>query len=190
MFSFFLKYYSIEQANRKVEQIDKQKGRNYLDKCLGYLTAFVYENLEKKRYRAIEDIRIACEDSITHQKTDHNDKWLKEFVHLYFNSKYARHDYEVEGKSYSLSKDTDEDGKDDFNTTLKYIDIVSKDNSGSEIDNLKHLYGATLLCLRAHPDNAALLLLLTYCIALLGAGSNETLKKNALNGYIDGFITI
>lgn len=190
MFSFFLKYYSIEQANRKVEQIDKQKGRNYLDKCLGYLTAFVYENLEKKRYRAIEDIRIACEDSITHQETDHNDKWLKEFVHLYFNSKYARHDYEVEGKSYSLSKDTDEDGKDDFNTTLKYIDIVSKDNSGSEIDNLKHLYGATLLCLRAHPDNAALLLLLTYCIALLGAGSNETLKKNALNGYIDGFVTL
>lgn len=47
-----------------------------------------------------------------------------------------------------------------------------------------------MLCLRAHPDNAALLLLLTYCIALLGAGSNETLKKNALNGYIDGFISL
>lgn len=165
MLDFFLKYYSFEQASKKVEQIDEQKGRNYLDKCLGFLTAFVYDNLEKKRFRAIEDMRIACEDSIIHQEAEHNDKWLKEFIHLYFNSKYARHDYEVNGECYSLSKDTDENGKEDFDTVLKYIEVVSIDNSGSEVDNLKHLYGATLLCLRAHPDNAYLLLLLTYCIA-------------------------
>lgn len=190
MLDFFLKYYSLEQASKKVEQIYNQKGRNYLDKCLGFLTAFVYDNLEKKRFRAIEDMRIACEDSIVHQETDHNDKWLKEFIHLYFNSKYARHDYEVNGECYSLSKDTDENGKEDFDTVLKYIKIVSIDNSGSEVDNLKHLYGATLLCLRAHPDNASLLLLLTYCIAFLGAGSNDTLKSNALNGYVDGFMSL
>lgn len=190
MLDFFLKYYSFEQASKKVEQIDEQKGRNYLDKCLGFLTAFVYDNLEKKRFRAIEDMRIACEDSIIHQEAEHNDKWLKEFIHLYFNSKYARHDYEVNGECYSLSKDTDENGKEDFDTVLKYIEVVSIDNSGSEVDNLKHLYGATLLCLRAHPDNASLLLLLTYCIAFLGAGSNDTLKSNALNGYIDGFMSL
>ena len=190
MLDFFLKYYSFEQASKKVEQIDEQKGRNYLDKCLGFLTAFVYDNLEKKRFRAIEDMRIACEDSIIHQEAEHNDKWLKEFIHLYFNSKYARHDYEVNGECYSLSKDTDENGKEDFDTVLKYIEVVSIDNSGSEVDNLKHLYGATLLCLRAHPDNAYLLLLLTYCIAFLGAGSNDTLKSNALNGYIDGFMSL
>ena len=190
MLDFFLKYYSFEQASKKVEQIDEQKGRNYLDKCLGFLTAFVYDNLEKKRFRAIEDMRIACEDSIIHQEAEHNDKWLKEFIHLYFNSKYARHDYEVNGECYSLSKDTDENGKEDFDTVLKYIEVVSIDNSGSEVDNLKHLYGATLLCLRAHPDNASLLLLLTYCIAFLGAGSNDTLKSNALNSYIDGFMSL
>ena len=190
MLDFFLKYYSFEQASKKVEQIDNQKGRNYLDKCLGFLTAFVYENLEKKRFRAIEDMRVACEDSIVHQETEHNDKWLKEFIHLYFNSKYARHDYGVNGECYSLAKDTDMNGKEDFDTVLKYIEVVSIDNSGSEVDNLKHLYGATLLCLRAHPDNASLLLLLTYCIAFLGAGSNETLKNNALNGYIDGFMAL
>lgn len=109
---------------------------------------------------------------------------------MYFNSKYARHDYEVNGQCYSLSKDTDENGKEDFDTVLKYIEVVSIDNSGSEVDNLKHLYGATLLCLRAHPDNASLLLLLTYCIAFLGAGSNDTLKNNALNGYVDGFMSL
>lgn len=187
---FFRKYYSLEQANKKIEEINKQKGRNYLDKCLGYLTAFVYDNLEKKRLRAIEDIRIACEDSIAHREVEHNDEWLKEFIHLYFNSKYARRDYEVDGQMYSLSKDTDEDGRDDFDVVKKYIEVISKDGSGNEVNNMKHLYGATLLCLRAHTDNAALQLLLTYCIAFLGAGTNETLRKNALDSYIEGFMSL
>ena len=192
MLDFFRKYYSTEQAQKKVNEIDKQEGRNYLDKCLGYLTAFVYENLEKKRYRAIEDMRIACEDSIIERQANGDDEWLKEFIHLYFNSKYARTGYQVNGKPYSLKDDTDIDGRDGFDVVQKYIEIINpaNDNSGSEIDNIKHLYGATLLCLRAHPDNAALQLLLTYCITVLGAGNNETLKSNAYNNYIEGFMTL
>lgn len=190
MLEFFKKYYSHEQALKKVKEIDKQKGRNYLDKCLGYLTAFVYENLEKKRFRAIEDMRIACEDSIANREATHDDNWLKEFIHLYFNSKYARVDYEVNGEDYSLSKDTDRLGRCDFEVVLKYINVISKDNSGSEVDNIKHLYGATLLCLRAHTDNAALLLLLSYCINFLGAGNNKTLQDDAIKGYIQGFMSL
>lgn len=190
MLEFFKKYYSLEQARKKVNEIDDQRGRNYLDKCLGYLTAFVYDNLEKKRLRAIEDMRVACEESITQREATQNDEWLKEFIHLYFNSKYARHDYEVAGESYSLSRDTDEDGRDGFDVVLKYIEVMSRDSSGSEVDNVKHLYGATLLCLRAHTDNAALQLLLTYCITFLGTGTNDTLKNDAFNGYYDGFISL
>ena len=192
MLDFFRKYYSIEQAQKKVQEIDDQPGRNYLDKCLGYLTAFVYDNLEKKRYRAIEDMRIACSDSIIERQANGNDEWLKEFIHLYFNSKYARTDYEVKGQQYSLKYDTDTEGKDGFDVVQKYIEVINpiNDDSGSEIDNVKHLYGATLLCLRAHPDNAALQLLLTYCITILGAGNNETLKTNAYNNYIEGFMSM
>lgn len=191
MLDFFRKYYSLEQAQKKVDEIDKQPGRNYLDRCLGYLTTFVYENLEKKRYRAIEDMRIACEDSIERQANG-NDEWLKEFIHMYFNSKYARTGYEVNGKPYSLKDDTDIEGKDGFDIVRKYIEIIDpvNDNSGSEVDNVKHLYGATLLCLRAHPDNAALQLLLAYCITFLGAGNNRTLKNNAYNNYVEGFMTL
>lgn len=186
MLDFFCKYYSLEQAEEKVSEIDNQKGRNYLDKCLGYLTAFVYDSLKKKRYRAIEDMRIACEDSITHRNNGEDDGWLKEFIHLYFNSKYARTDYIVNGASYSLSEDSNH--KDDFEMVLKYLDVIPKDSSGSEVDNVKHLYGATLLCLRAHPDNPALQLLLTYCITFLGTGENETLKTDALNSFYEGFM--
>ena len=190
MLEFFRKYYSLEQAQERVNQIDEQRGRNYLDKCLGYLTGFVYENLEKKRFRAIEDMRIACEDSITERERSGNDDWLKEFIHLYFNSKYARRGYMVNGQNYSLYQDTDEEGRGDFGVVDKYINILTADSSGSEVENAKHLYGATLLCLRAHPDNAALQLLLSFCITFLGAGTNETLKSNAFNGYVDGFLSL
>ena len=190
MLDFFHKYYSLEQAQERVNQIEEQRGRNYLDKCLGYLTGFVYRSLEKKRLRAIEDMRIACEDSITERERSGSDQWLKNFIHLYFNSKYAKTEYTVNGQNYSLYQDTDIEGRDDFDIVTKYINILTIDSSGSEVENAKHLYGATLLCLRAHPDNAALQLLLTYCITFLGAGKNDTLKSNAFNGYIDGFKSI
>jgi hypothetical protein len=193
MLNFFLKYYSKEQASKRVAQIDQQRGRNYRDKCLGYLTSFVYENLEQKRYRAIEDMRIACEESIKECAEHHDDEWLKTFIHLYFNSKYARRGYQVEidgvKQNYSLSTET-EANEEAFEIVEKYIKVISKDASGSEVDNVKHLYGATLLCLRAHPENAALKLLLTYCIVFLGPGSNETLKANAINGYVEGFMSM
>lgn len=198
MFDFFRKYYSSEQAQKRVDEIESQDGRNYLDKCLGYLTKFVYQNLEKKRYRAIEDMRIACKDSILKREETGNDDWLKEFIHLYFNSKYAREGYTVEvlenkkmvEKPYSLTYDTDGQGRDDFDIVKKYIGIMNKDASGSEVDNVKHLYGATLLSLRAHPDNAALQLLFAYCVTFLGAGTNETLRSDAIKNYHEGFMSL
>ena len=67
---------------------------------------------------------------------------------------------------------------------------MNKDASGSEVDNVKHLYGATLLSLRAHPDNAALQLLFAYCVTFLGAGTNETLRSDAIKNYHEGFMSL
>ncbi|WP_195372474.1 MULTISPECIES: DEAD/DEAH box helicase [Parabacteroides] len=184
MLDFFKKYYSSEQAEEKVAEIQNQKGRNILDKCLSYLASFVYNNLEKKRFRAIEDMRLACEDGI-----EKGEDWLKEFIHLYFNSKYARDDYKIDGNPYSLKMDTDKKTE-SFELVRKYIKAMRTDSSGSEVDNVKHLYGATLLVLRAHPEHAVLHLLRTYCIAFLGTGTNATLQKDALSSYVDGFIQL
>lgn len=188
MLEFFRKYYSFAQASQKVEQIDLFKGRRYLDKCLGFITEFVYDNLEKKRRRAIDDMHMACVEGITRYKEDGNDGWLKDFIHLYFNSKYARVDYAVDGHEYSLAKDTDSEGLDTFDVVLKYIGVIDIDNSGRERDNVKHLYGATLMCLRAHPDNAALKLLRSYCISFLGVGGNKNLREEAQKSYVEGFL--
>ena len=184
MLDFFKKYYSLEQAETKVAEIKEHAGRNTLDKCLGYLADFVYQSLERKRYRSIDDMRLACEDGLSN-----GEEWLKEFIHLYFNSKYARDDYRVGENDYSLKQDTDRRSE-TFDIVRKYIEVISLDNSGSEIENVKHLYGATLLVLRAHPENAALNLLRTFCIIFLGAGNNETLKHDALTSYVNGFVRL
>ena len=190
MMDFFLKYYSPDQAVVKVREIDDVEGKNYMEKCLVYLTRFIYSSLKTKRYRAIEDMRFACEQSLEESRVRGNENWLKEFIHLYFNSKYARTGYQVNGKPYSLTQDTDALGKNDFDVVTKYIRIMLEDPTGSEIENVKHLYGATLLCLRAHPENAALNLLRAYCIVVLGAGSNDTLRKAAYDSYLDGFLSM
>lgn len=199
MFRFFKKYCSTAQALKKVDDINEQSGKNFIEKCLNSLTSFVYEILEKKRYRAIEDMKTACADGVipkwqfSEDKQFQKDKQIKEFIHLYFNSKYARNDYKVNGKPYSLNQDTTgENAKYGFDIVMKYMDVVNpnNDNSGSEIDNVKHLYGATLICLRSNTENPALKLLLTYCIAVLGTAGNDALKASAYNNYIEGFMSM
>lgn len=190
MVHFFHKYYSLEKAEEKVRLIDAEQGRSYLEKCLWFLTGFVYTNLESKRIRAIDDMRMACTESVAERRISGNDKWIKEFVHLYFNSKYNRTGYTINGDPYSLKEDTDGMGNDGFDLVLKYIAAMTADDSGSEVENVKHLYGATLLSLRAHTDNAALKLLLCYCIVFLGVHQNQDLRTNAFNAYIEGFMTL
>lgn len=183
---FFRKYYSNARSDEMVEELLKHSGDKILDKCLGYLTEFVYTSLERKRKRAIDDMRLACEQGLTNGEV-----WLKDFIHLYLNSKYARTHYTIDGQSYSLTDDLGgKDKRDDYGLVQKYIKAVHIDDTGSEIDNVRHLYGAVLINLRANTDNSALHLLQTYCLVFLGIGSNETLKRNAHDSYLEGFFNL
>jgi hypothetical protein len=182
---FFEKYYSADQSLHKVAEAMQHRGNTEPDKCLGYLADFVYENLEVKRRRAIEDMREACIEGIRN-----GDVWLKQFIHLYFNSKYARDKYEINGVSYSLKRDIKTNPSSAL--ILKYIRVMDKDTSGTMNDNVKHLYGAVLIILRAQskddPVNAVLFLLRSYCLAFLGVGNNQTLIAEFKTGYYsEGF---
>lgn len=182
---FFEKYYSADQSLHKVAEARQHRGNTEADKCLGYLADFVYENLEVKRRRAIEDMREACIDGIRN-----GDEWLKQFIHLYFNSKYARDKYEINGVSYSLKQDIKRNPS--LALIFKYIRVMDRDSSGTVMDNVKHLYGAVLIILRAQskddPANAILFLLRSYCLAFLGVGNNPTLIEEFKTGYYsEGF---
>lgn len=65
-----------------------------MQKCLGYITEFVYNKIATKRERAIRDIETFCEQAINSQSDwlETNED-LKDFIYYYFNSKFAREDY-------------------------------------------------------------------------------------------------
>ncbi len=67
----------------------------------------------------------------------------------------------------------------------KYIDATTKDPSGAQKDNTKHLRGATLRILRYNEDGS-LFLLKAYSLFVLGL-ANESIKKEAIDSLVIGF---
>ena len=177
--SFFEKYYSVAQSQQLVQNARNHGAQTEIDNCLGYLTKFVYEKLEDKRRRAIDDMQEACEGGIRR-----GDAWLKDFIHLYFNSKYAKDVHNINGVNYSLRQDIRQPNR---GLVMKYIDVVNVDPSGAVVDNVKHLYGAVLIILRDQLSDelgtAILYLLRAYCLSFLSVGDNETLKDEFRSSY-------
>ena len=115
---------------------------------------------------------------------------FKEFVDLYFHSKYARNGYKVDGENASLLDIVY--GKDaDIDVVWKFIELIGYDPSGSQIDNLKHLRGACLRILISQPDDACLLLLKAFSEFVLELNRripSEKTLSDARDSFIKGFI--
>jgi superfamily II DNA helicase RecQ len=205
--SFLERYYSEEQAAKEIARVPEYKGENEIHKCLGFLTEFIYDKIAVKRKRAIDDVRTFCmlganEEVGWLQKNED----LKDFIYYYFNSKYARSQYQDEdGKPFSLVDDTDS-GKNffiddatidpskgtDFSTSLvkKYMSIVSADRNSSPRDNIKHLQGAVRLIRRGILSvNPALCLLNVFCLLFLKDDeASNSLNEEFESSYIDGYV--
>jgi len=190
---FLMRYYSEERAEEEIQKVPKLKGNNEIHKCLGYLTEFIYDKIEVKRRRAIEDIRSFCIQGINDTKDwkEINEE-LKDFIYYYFNSKYAKEDYETEnGEPYSLTKDTDFGKKYSFEILLKYLKVIDEKvygTSGSPKDSVKHLQGAVRLIRRSLTDkNPALDMLNAFCLTYLGINNNDILEKELETSYKEGY---
>jgi superfamily II DNA helicase RecQ len=205
--SFLERYYSAEQAAKEIKKVPSYKGENEIHKCLGFLTEFIYDKIAVKRKQAIDDVRTFCmlganEEVGWLQKNED----LKDFIYYYFNSKYARSQYQDEdGKPFSLVDDTDS-GKNffiddatidpskgtDFSTSIvkKYMDIVSADRISSPRDNIKHLQGAVRLIRRGILSiNPALCLLNVFCLLFLKDDeASQSLNTEFENSFLDGYI--
>lgn len=140
----------------------------------------MYEEIEKKRRRSIEDMILLCEIGMG----ENGNEEMKDFIHLYFNSKYAKVNHEIDGENYSLTLDIQEE-RNSFDILWKYIDATTKDPSGAQKDNTKHLRGATLRILRYNEDGS-LFLLKAYSLFVLGL-ANESIKKEAVDALVYGF---
>jgi superfamily II DNA helicase RecQ len=190
---FLMRYYSIERAEEEKQKVQTYRGDNEIHKCLGYLTEFIYDKIEVKRKRAIDDIRSFCVQGINDTKDwKEVNEDLKDFIYYYFNSKYAKEDYETEnGEPFSLTSDTDFGKISTIEILLKYLRVVDDDvygSSGSQKDSIKHLQGAVRLIRRSLTDiNPALAMLNAFCIAYLGTNNNEVLQQELENSYKEGY---
>ena len=189
---FLMRYYSEERAEEEIQKVPKLRGNNEIHKCLGYLTEFIYDKIEVKRKRAIDDIRNFCIQGINNKNWLETNEELKDFIYYYFNSKYAKDDYETEnGEAFSLTSDTDFGKESSIEILMKYLRVVDDDvygSSGSPKDSIKHLQGAVRLIRRSLTDkNPALAMLNAFCIAYIGTNNNEVLEQELENSYKEGY---
>lgn len=190
---FLMRYYSQERAEEELRNVPERRGDNEIHKCLGYLTEFIYEKIEVKRKRAIDDIRNFCIQGINDTKDwKEVNEDLKDFIYYYFNSKYAKDDYKTErGEPFSLTSDTDFGKESSIEMLLKYLRVVDDDvygSGGSPKDSIKHLQGAVRLIRRSLTDkNPALAMLNAFCIAYLGTNNNEVLEQELEISYKEGY---
>jgi ATP-dependent DNA helicase RecQ len=136
-------------------------------KYLNFLVNFVYNEIQKKRKLAMHDMKSACRLGLEKGSVE-----LKDFIDLYFNSKYARAGYSFEndkGKEVlaSLPDLTDQGKNDDLKWVWKFIDYVDEDPKAGQIDNIKHLRGACTRMLNNQPDSYTLLLLNAFTLYML-----------------------
>jgi superfamily II DNA helicase RecQ len=180
---FMRKYYSANRVDLEIENVLVHEGDTILQKCLSFLTEFVYKEIEAKRLRSIEDMILACQIGLQ----ENGNEELKDFIYLYFNSKYAKENHEIDGKPYSLTLATDNAKEYSFEIVWDFIEATLIDPSGAQKDNTKHLRGASLRLLRTEPKNGALLLLKAYSLFVLGIGKNKNIETEARESLTLGF---
>jgi ATP-dependent DNA helicase RecQ len=164
---YLLKYYSEKTTKAKLRNFDKIDEPTPIRKALYFLVHFVYSEIQKKRQLAILDMKTACRLGLEKGSVE-----LKDYIDLYFNSKYARAGYSFfneKGKEVNASlPDLTDNGKnEDLKWVWLFMEIVEEDPKAGQIDNLKHLRGACTRMLNNQPDSYTLLLLNAFTLYML-----------------------
>ena len=190
---FLMRYYTDERSDIEMRKAFTYKGQNAMQKCLGYITEFVYNKIATKRERAIRDMETFCEQAIS-SGTDWiaTNEDLKDFIYFYFNSKFAREDYVTElGEPYSLTKDSEYGKLSSYDLLFRYMNVVDDKivgSSGSPKDNIRHLQGAVRLIRRALTDsNPTLDFLNVFCLLYLDVQDNRNLYRELRDSFVNGY---
>ena len=191
---FLMRYYTEERAQIEIKRAYTFKGDDEIQKCLGYITSFVYEKIAAKRKQAIYDMERFCNSAIMDMRPwlEVNED-LKDEIFYYFNSKYAREGYSVDINGvetpYSLTSDTKRGAKSAFAILFKYLKVIEDDlvNEDTPKNNVMHLQGAVRLIRRALTEpNPALDLLNVFCIKYL-KNTTENAIDEMKRSYIEGY---
>ena len=152
----YLKRYLSE--NTAIENIKTLKNRlikptliENIVECLYFLSEFSYNEIASKRKRATDEIENILNTSIT--EPDYVSDWysqnlyIKEQIYFYFNAKYARIGFKINGRPFSLLDDYQENLMNSQEILDKYLAVFRED--GTEQNNYKHMMGSCKKILRS-----------------------------------------
>ncbi len=149
------RYLSEQNTEKKMQDLSKRltyKPNKIIDdilQCLYFLSEFTYEQIADKRKRATNQI----EDIFQRIVPEHSNNWLKqnyvikEEIYYYFNAKYARRGYKIEGEDYSLLDDFENETRGEFEIFNKYLKVF--DLGESQQNNYKHMIGSCKKIMRS-----------------------------------------
>ena len=192
---YLLRYKSQKTVEKLIGKIPEEDVRSTIEAAVEVLIDFVYEQIAKKRERAIDDMEALIEEGLKADNKFEANKIIKEFIYTYFNSKYGReyppHEVAVgdEVEEYSLTNDTDQSRNSTWEITYRYLRVLGIDSSGGFDDNVKHLRGAAIRLLRANPENSTLTTLRGFTELMLAVKTNdqkglEEGEKSLLEGVV------
>lgn len=168
----FIKYKSIDDYTKKIEKylrrylsentavsnIQELKTRltkptliDNIIECLYFLSEFSYKEIASKRKRATDEIENILNASITEPNyvADwfQQNLYIKEQIYFYFNAKYARIGFKINGKPFSLLDDYQAQLMSKQEILDKYLEVFRED--GTEQNNFKHMMGSCKKILRS-----------------------------------------
>jgi hypothetical protein len=118
-------------------------------------------------------------------------KYVKDEIYYYFNAKYSRPKF-IES---TRSGDLDASMPDDLDAELpvaetfeKYIALVTNEETGEFISNIKHLRGSAMRMLRSNPDKSQFRILKSFSLFILADSVSELIneaKKELVRGLLD-----
>ena len=185
------KYYCQERAAAEAARARTHRGTTEIQKCLGFLSDFVYAKIAMKRLRAIQDMETFCHLATSGSDWLETNEALKDFLYYYFTSKFARQAcIAPNGEDFSLTTDTAQGKNCSFAIVRKYVHVIDDDMNaeGSPKDNIKHLQGAVRLLRRALTDaNPALDMLNVFCLLYLNAAKDAVLRAELQRSYHNGY---
>lgn len=144
--------------NTAMENIEALKSRlvkptlvENIIECLYFLSEFSYKEIASKRKRATDEIEHILNTSITEPNyvADwfQQNLYIKEQIYFYFNAKYARIGFKINGKPFSLLDDYQQQLISKQDILDKYLEVYRED--GTEQNNYKHMMGSCKKILRS-----------------------------------------
>lgn len=157
---YLRRYLSENSAAEAIQQlrgkIKKESLINDVINCLYFLSEFSYREIASKRNRATDEIENILNSCISEEKFIRDsylqNLYLKEQIYFYFNAKYARRGFRINGESYSLLDDYENNAMNKEEILQKYLAVYQIEGT-SEQNNYKHMMGSCKKILRSLAEN-------------------------------------